>query len=257
MPISDLRSFVFPVLQIEETDSTNDLAKRLLDRGTVEPPLLIWADRQTRGRGQGSNAWWSDAGSLTATIVLDPSAMGLTIARESRVALAVAVAVIESIRSLYPGCRPGIRWPNDIEVGGRKLGGILPERVESPSGPRLLIGIGLNVRTRLEGAPIEVRRMAATLGDWAEVTPSADPRAELLGVICDRSGHQLRALVDARPELIESWGRFDALAGSTVRIEIGDEVIEAVAAGIDDSGGLRLIHDGRPRVIHAGRVLRE
>ena len=64
-----------------------------------------------------------------------------------------------------PGVSPGIRWPNDVEVDGRKLGGILPERVMTPNGPRVLIGIGLNVLTRVGDAPAEVGKMAVALAD--------------------------------------------------------------------------------------------
>ena len=151
-------SFVREVLHLAEVDSTNDLARRLLAEGPDRLPMLIWADRQTRGRGQGSNDWWSDAGSLTATVILDPSEFGLSRAQESMVALTVASAVVFAIRARYPGCQPGVRWPNDIDLGGGKLGGILPERVEAAEGPRLLIGIGLNVQTQLGNAPPEVRQ---------------------------------------------------------------------------------------------------
>ena len=191
------------------------------------------------------------------TLVLDPPSLGLTPKQEPSVALTVAVAVIEAIDSLYPDCRPGIRWPNDIEAGGRKLGGILPERVETHDGPRLLIGIGLNVRTRLDQAPFEVRRMAATLGEWASMTAPNEPRAELLRAILDRLGGRLRDLANARAELVREWNRLDTLTGSRVRIEISGEKIEAIAAGIDDSGGLRILQNGQPRIIHAGRVLRD
>jgi BirA family biotin operon repressor/biotin-[acetyl-CoA-carboxylase] ligase len=218
--------------------------------------MLVWADRQTRGRGQRTNPWWSDAGSLTATVILDPSSLGLSIAQQSKVALAVAQAVVLAIPTRYPECRPGIRWPNDIEVGGRKLGGILPERVDSPDGPRLLIGIGLNVATRLEVAPPEVRRMAATLADWDETGPSDDRIAPLLAGILGHLEGPMVALARGE-ESARAWNRLDTLAGSTVRVEVGSELIEGVADGIDDSGGLRIIQDGRPRIIHAGRVLRD
>lgn len=249
--------FVRSALRLEAVDSTNDHARRLLDAGPVEAPALIVADRQTRGRGQGSNAWWSDAGSLTATLILDPSALGLPIDRVPSVALATAVAAIDAIERLYPRCRPGIRWPNDIEVDGRKLGGILPERVETEAGPRLLIGIGLNVRTRLDDAPPEVRRMAATLADWSGARPDADPRADLLRAIMAALPDRLRDLAHARPSLHRRWARLDALDGTRVRIESGTEIIEALAAGIDEQGGLRLLVAGELQIIHAGRVLRD
>ncbi len=249
--------FVRSVLHVEETESTNGLARSLIAEGPLDLPMLVRADRQTRGRGQGSNRWWSDSGSLTATVILDPRSIGLTLAQESRISLTVAASVVGAIRARYQGCRPGIRWPNDIEVGGRKLGGILPERAESPHGPRLLVGIGLNVRTRLEDAPEEIRRMAGTLSGWAEIVPSSDPIAALLVGILGRFRYPLAALADDRADQPRVWNQLDTLVGSTVRIEAGSEWIEAIAAGIDDSGGLRLLQNGRIRVIHAGRVLRD
>ena len=249
--------FVRSVLGVEETESTNDLAKRLVSEGSLELPMLVRADRQTRGRGQGSNAWWSDAGSLTATVILDPRAIGLTLVQESRVALTVATSIVGAIRASYRDCRPGIRWPNDIEVGGRKLGGILPERFESSDGPRLLVGIGLNVLTRLEDAPDEVRRMAATLAGWDEKIPSSDPITTLLRGILGRLRYPLASLADDGDDQPRRWNQLDQLAGSNVRVAVGSEVIEGVADGIDRSGGLRIIHEGRSRIVHAGRVLRD
>ena len=108
--------------------STNDVAAELVRSGAVALPLAVWAHRQTRGRGRGSHEWWSDAGSLTFTMAIDPAAHGLAQMALPRVALATAVAVIDAVGEL--GFREhglGIRWPNDVECGGRKLGGILPE----------------------------------------------------------------------------------------------------------------------------------
>jgi BirA family transcriptional regulator, biotin operon repressor / biotin---[acetyl-CoA-carboxylase] ligase len=248
-------SFVRQVSHVEAIDSTNDLARRLLVEGPLELPMLIWADRQTRGRGQGANAWWSDGGSLTATVILDPSEYGLSIAQESMVALTVASVVVLAIRTRYPGCEPGIRWPNDVDLGGLKLGGILPERVESPAGPRLLIGIGLNVLTRLEDAPPEVRRIAATLSGWKSY--SKQPIRDLLECILARLPSALSTLARGGSELPRSWNQFDTLAGSRILLNVDSEFIHAFADGIDDSGGLRIIQNGQSRIIHAGRILRD
>lgn len=249
--------YVTTIIRASEVDSTNDLGRRLIDRGELPVRTLIWADRQTRGRGQGSNAWWSDEGSLTATIAIDPTAHGLTVAHGPRVALAVASGIASAIRALYPSCRAGIRWPNDIEAEGRKLGGLLVERVETPGAPRLLVGIGINVRTRLDAAPAEVRRMAASLAGWDEVRPAGDPKARLLEGILGRIEYPLGALARGRRDLVDRWNELDTLAGKAVRVAVGPEIIEAVAEGIDDLGGLKLRSDGRPRVIYAGRVLRD
>ena len=151
--------FVRAILRFDELDSRATWPDAF-EKEPLDTPALIWAERQTRGRGQRDNTWWSDEGSLTATLVLDPRAIGLTLARESRVAMTIASAVVEAIEELYPDCHPGLRWPNDIEILKRKLGGILPERVETPEGTRLLVGIGLNVRT----PPGECTRRSSTNG---------------------------------------------------------------------------------------------
>ncbi|MCA1686206.1 MAG: biotin--[acetyl-CoA-carboxylase] ligase, partial [Planctomycetia bacterium] len=70
--------FARTVVDRDEVSSTSDLARELVVSGGVELPLLVRAGRQTRGRGRGSNTWWSDRGSLTFTLAIDPLAHGLT-----------------------------------------------------------------------------------------------------------------------------------------------------------------------------------
>lgn len=241
---------------LDEVDSTSDEARRRVEQGGDELPFLVGTNCQTRGRGRGSHVWWSDGGSLTATVVLDPAALGLGRAHEPRIALAVAVAIIEAIEALHPGCRPGIRWPNDVEVGGRKLGGLLPERVEAAEGPRLLIGFGLNVETRLEAAPGPVRAMAASLVEWAPPGGLADARFAVLRAILDRLGPTLRALAADDPALAERWDRLDLLRGQPVRIDQGGSILAGTGAGIDAAGALRLDTGRGLLTVLGGQVLR-
>src|SRR3954454_9162297 len=90
------------VVHLEETGSTNDDARRLVSAGHARLPLLVTADSQTAGRGRGANAWWSDEGSLTFTLAIDPVDHGLTADHEPRLALAAAVAVVEAMTPLLP-----------------------------------------------------------------------------------------------------------------------------------------------------------
>lgn len=239
-----------------EVASTSDEARRLVARGGLELPLLVGAGRQTRGRGRGSNRWWSDGGSLTATLAIDPAAHRLSPAHEPRLALATAVAIVDAIESLYPGCRPEIRWPNDVEVDGRKLGGILPERVETDQGVRVLIGFGLNVRTRLADAPREVREMAASLLDWESAPTADDPRPAVLRAILERLRGVLEALADEEPALAGRWAGLDSLFGRPVRINLGTSILEGIGCGIDESGALRVLSGGTIIPIVGGQVLR-
>ena len=171
------------LLRYPTLDSTNDEGHRLAESGVLEGPTLILADRQTDGRGRGSNAWWSDDGSLVFTLVFDPRRRGIEPGREPLVALAGARALVRGLGP-WMRSRPAIRWPNDVEVEGRKIAGLLCEEAWESEAPLLLLGVGVNIETRLDRAPAEVRALATTLVEVAgnllrpEKSPSsASPRA--------------------------------------------------------------------------------
>jgi len=241
----------------EVVDSTSDRAADLLHDGLDALPLAVWAKTQTRGRGRGSHRWWSDAGSLTFTLAIDPAAHGLAIEHEPKLALATAVAVIEALRELeldWPSI--GIRWPNDLELGGRKLGGILPERLETAHGRRILIGIGLNVQTNLADAPEEVRTMATSLAALHAGRLDGEVSPRLLSVILRHFESVLYRLAAGDPELAVQWGPLDVLRDRWVSVDLGTHVVAGWGRGIDRDGAFCL-DDGRQRMrLFGGRVLR-
>ena len=250
--------FARTLLHRPVVDSTSGLARSLLLQGVDELPLLVWADLQTLGRGRGENQWWSDEGSLTFTIALDPVVQGLRVEQEPRLALMTAVAVIKAIGALgLSDAGVGIRWPNDIEINGRKLGGILPERVELEHGHRLLIGIGLNVLTRVEDAPTAVRQMAISLSAQQPqaLEPSFLPR--FLTAILVQFERALYRLAEDDPELAQEWNRLNLLRDQPVRVALGPRVIDGTVREIDAQGAL-CVHDGQQlHRLFGGQVLRD
>lgn len=252
--------FVRTLVHHETLASTSDRARALAARGTISLPLAVRADRQTHGRGRGVHAWWSDAGSLTFTLVLDPAAHGLRPVHEPRLALASAVAVIDAVARefLSPSAAKalGIRWPNDVEAAGRKLGGILPERVVTPLGPRLLIGIGLNVRTRLADAPADVRRLAVAV---AELRRDPMPSAALdraFRAILEQFQSVSERLAGGDPTLAERWDQLDLLRDRRVRVDLGPRIVTGLGRGIDPEGALRLATESETVRLFGGQVLR-
>jgi len=245
--------------RVDEVGSTSDLALGLVRSAGFACPHLVRADRQTRGRGRGSNAWWSDGGSLTFTLVIDPAAHGLTAAHEPRLALTAAVAAVSAVAGFVPpAARLGIRWPNDVEADGRKLGGVLPEPVETPVGPRFLIGVGLNVRTRLADAPHAVRDLAASLTNFP-AGPAVGPDPE---EVLDRwLGHFAALLPDLaadRLSLADRWSALDLLRDTPVRVDLGPRILRGVARGITPAGALLLATPNDGLIpLFGGRVLRD
>src|SRR5262249_48217465 len=152
------------MVALDEVDSTSDRAAELVRRGGMRLPLCVWARRQTRGRGRGDHSWWSDSGSLTFTLAIDPAAHGVAGDSEPKLALATAVAVIEALVGLgFGGPALGTGGQNEGEVEGRKRGGILPELMDAAHGHRVLIGAGINVSTDPAAMPAEIRQIATSL----------------------------------------------------------------------------------------------
>jgi BirA family transcriptional regulator, biotin operon repressor / biotin---[acetyl-CoA-carboxylase] ligase len=242
---------------LDEVDSTSDRAAQLIRRGDLALPLCVWARRQTRGRGRGSHSWWSDSGSLTFTLALDPAAHGVAGESEPKLALATAVAVIEALNGLgFDSPALGIRWPNDVEVAGRKLAGILPERVDTAQGRRILIGVGINVLTDPKAMPAEVRHMATSLSAIWRDQVDRETRPGLLAAVLDRFGSVLGRLVGKDPELVARWNTLDLLRDEWVSVALGSRIVAGHGCGIDDDGALCLDDGNARHRLIGGQVLR-
>jgi BirA family biotin operon repressor/biotin-[acetyl-CoA-carboxylase] ligase len=195
---------------------------------------------------------------LTFTVAIDPQAHGLAVADEPKLALATAVAIVKALDRLQLGTPSlGIRWPNDLEAGGRKLGGVLPERVETARGRRIQVGVGLNVFTQFDEAPAEVANMATSLAALHGMTWSEGFLADLLAAILSEFERALSHLVRADPALAAEWSRLDLLRDRHVQIDLGSRVVEGRCRGIDGQGALCLVDAAGQLVqVFGGTVLR-
>ncbi|RMF99945.1 MAG: biotin--[acetyl-CoA-carboxylase] ligase, partial [Planctomycetota bacterium] len=156
-----------PDLHIEyhrEIGSTNDRAKEPEVRVSADRPWLITAERQTAGRGRGSNRWWTGEGSLAFTIVF-PSPAELPTRQFGLLALAAGAAVCEVVADVVDKAEGassivvGMRWPNDVYLAERKVCGILVEIADG----KLIVGIGVNVNNSAKQAPAELQARVVSL----------------------------------------------------------------------------------------------
>ncbi|HMB04810.1 MAG TPA: biotin--[acetyl-CoA-carboxylase] ligase, partial [Isosphaeraceae bacterium] len=148
------------------------------------------------------------------------------------------------------------RWPNDVEAAGRKLGGILPERVVTPLGPRLLIGIGLNVRTRLADAPADVRRLAVAVAELRRDPMPSDALDRAFRAILEQFQSVSERLAGGDPTLAERWDQLDLLRDRRVRVDLGPRIVTGLGRGIDPEGALRLATESETVRLFGGQVLR-
>src|SRR5687768_15277465 len=142
------------IVVVEETRSTNDLAWEALERGTPEG-FVIFAERQTAGRGQYGRRWESAPyRGLWLSILLRPA---LTLPESPQLTSLLAEVVAETLKE-QTGCAATIKPPNDIYIAGRKVAGVLVEgRTENRGGYVAVAGIGINVNQTMDDFPEELR----------------------------------------------------------------------------------------------------
>ncbi len=231
--------------------STNDRAAECARIDAVELPLLVVASQQTAGRGRGRNRWWTGPGSLAISLLLDDrQIVAAGHDRSPLIALAAALAVVDTVAPLVPSETVGIDWPNDVTAAGRKLAGVL---VEVLPNRRHVIGIGVNTNNTLDDAPPELRHTVATLRDLSGKTH--DPTTLLIELL-----RQLETVLGRLVSQPEQLGiRANSLClqhGRTLTLQQGDRRITARCAGIAPDGALLLeLPEGR-RAFYSG-VLRE
>ncbi|TWU08858.1 Bifunctional ligase/repressor BirA [Symmachiella macrocystis] len=229
-------TFVGEVDYHETVDSTNDVALAHCRRRAVDGPLLVLAAQQTRGRGRGANSWWSVAGSLTFSLIISPTGLGVSQERWPQASLTTGLSVCLALDHVVPGIRSALKWPNDVFLNGGKVCGILVEVAEG-STQSLVLGIGINVNNSFVDAPPELTTIATSLAD---ATGREFDRTEVLIALLKQFETQFRRLAANDPQLPADWLQRCALRGLTVTIETPTHRTTGRCAGIDPQGALVL-----------------
>jgi BirA family biotin operon repressor/biotin-[acetyl-CoA-carboxylase] ligase len=237
LDLEQLRAAGFvTVICRDEVASTMIEAAAVAAAGADLPAVVI-AARQSQGRGRRDAGWWQAADSLAASLVLAPP---VTDGPRPGWSLACGVAVAETLRAVEPGITAGVRWPNDIEVLGRKLAGIL---VEVTTAGRVIFGIGINTAGHAADAPEPLRQRLVTVPDL--IGRSLDRTAVLAGILPRLVG--IIAEMAADPEtLVRRHAPLCSLTGRHVvlhdepRQQGGPLRHEGTCRGIGTDGGLVL-----------------
>src|SRR5437879_8392775 len=148
------------IIVLEQTDSTNDAILKVATADSNEG-LVLFAEHQTEGRGQRGNRWESAAGKgLWFSILLQPR---IDINNSPRLTTWAAEAISDLIQNEF-SLKATIELPNDVEIDGRKVAGVLVEMRAQDKAPHLAIaGIGINVNQSLEDFPRELQIRAISL----------------------------------------------------------------------------------------------
>ncbi len=223
-----------------------------MDRENAVHGTIVAADQQTAGRGRMDRTWHSPPGeNLYFSVLLLPE---LIPAKAPQLALVTAAALIRVLKKRFPGLYPGVKWPNDILVQGRKLAGILCEmKTEMNDIHRVIIGIGINVNSTIGSYPQELRESAISLLD---ATGSISNRQELIADIAAELENMYEQwLKKGLAPLIRLLEENSAMRDQEVIVLLQNREIQGTARGLSDEGYLILETADGIVQLPAGEVL--
>ncbi|GAB3703502.1 biotin--[acetyl-CoA-carboxylase] ligase [Spirosoma flavus] len=190
--------FLGQIIQyLPSCQSTNDEASDLIARTDVAEGTLVITDHQTAGRGQRGNIWLATAGqNLTFSLILKPSFLQPT--EQFWLNMAISLGIYDALQPLL-GDQLRVKWPNDIYVGSKKLGGILIENtLHGTSIAWSIVGMGLNINQT------ELSYVTATSLQLESPLPNGYDLSGLLRMLCETLEQRYLQLRSGRRDLLKT-----------------------------------------------------
>jgi len=228
--------------------STNELAAQLAGKGAPDGSLVV-TEEQTGGRGRLGRSWFSPFGKgIFFSMILYPPVNPVD---APPVTMLVAVAVARAVQEVV-GVKPGIKWPNDLLLEGKKFCGILTEmNAEIERIKYLIIGTGINAN--MDDFPSEIRDIAVSLKEY---TGRPVSRVKLLQVFLKEMEHLYCLwLQEGFSPVLGLWKGYCVTLNCPVKVSSLKESIEGWAHDVDEKGSLILrLADGSLKSFTAGEV---
>jgi len=211
---------------LAECGSTNDEARKIAMKGASDLSVIL-TERQISGRGRRGQSWACPAEEgLAFTLIVRPKESP---ALWSRLALAAGLAIAEALDSF--GVSAGLKWPNDVWVGGKKICGIL---VEADSG-FAVVGVGVNVNVKVFPAGLAHPATSLAIELAGDIS-----REEVLVTCLSRLELRLTQIGSGFEELLEAWLARCVLSGNDVRLDAGGISKTGRVVGVSPRGELLL-----------------
>ena len=237
------------IIYYPKTESTNMIARNLAMEGAGEGTIVI-AEEQTKGRGRLDRSWISPAGkNILMSLIFRPEVMPRQV---FFLTMLSSLSVIKAIRKIT-SLEAHVKWPNDIFMEYKKIGGILTEfSAEQDRVNYVIIGIGLNVNFDPSLFP-EIRDIATSISRVFKMEVS---RIDLLRAILEEMEIGYGALKQGRiDEIREEWDKCSMIKGREVTITSFDSIIEGIVESMDEDGCLILRdRSGKRKKIVSGDV---
>ncbi len=207
---------------------------------------VVITDNQTKGRGRQSNKWISIQGrSLTFSIIMYPNALPNQVNLYS---LITGLAIIDCL--IEYDIHAQLKWPNDILINGKKVGGTLCEsKISGGKIKSIVIGIGLNVNEEVTDLPVELRNKATSL----QIENGKRYQLEiLLANILNQLEHRIQ---DKSNIQLSDWGKHCAHLNQRVTFHSGNETVTGVFKGLTSSGQAIIVINNEEVIFNSGEII--
>jgi BirA family biotin operon repressor/biotin-[acetyl-CoA-carboxylase] ligase len=234
------QSLKYPSRYFASVDSTNDIAQVWLREAAKHGSVVI-ADEQRKGRGRRGRTWYTPPNvALALSVILKPLPENA-----SQLSMVGALAVYDLCEHLGLS-NVGIKWPNDVQIKGKKVSGVLPEAIwDGDNFLGVVLGIGVNVRNQFEGELVDIATsIEAELGQSLE-------RVGLIAYLLERLDFWTVKL--STDELFQAWKSRLSTLGQSVIVEGVNQRIVGQAVDVETNGTLLIkTGDGSIQRIMAG-----
>jgi len=219
--------------EIEVTDSTNNYAMQLVQKGSAKHGAGIFAHNQTSGKGQHGKEWMGEAGqNIALSVILQTKT--LAISSQPVFNMAVALTAYDFFKT-YAGEESSVKWPNDIYWRDRKAGGILIESRLSHTWLWAVVGMGININQTqfAEGLlrPVSLKQITGKTHDIHALAKE----------LCQCLEYRYQGIHDPQ-QLLADYRQAMYKLGQTVKLKEGDIVFETTVMGVTPLGQLVTSH---------------
>ena len=234
----------------KEVDSTNDVAKYLAEEGAEEGTIVI-AEIQNRGKGRRGKTWISPPGGVWMSIILRPDIPPFN---APQLTLVTGVAVAETLKKEC-NLDVGIKWPNDILIGNKKVCGILTEVNASIEKVNyVVVGIGIDMNVDVPLFPPDLQKGATSLKNELDTEINGAILVQKFLLEFENIYNEFKA--GKFPEILKEWRSLSKTIGNNVEVRTRGKTIRGEAVGINKEGILILeLEDGSLRKIISGECL--
>lgn len=215
-------------------DSTNNWIRKNIDNLSGYDAVL--ARKQTAGKGRGDKKWFSPEGGLWLSILIDENDMNKGI-----LSIICSVAIVNTLLDF--NIEPSIKWPNDILINSRKIGGILIEKVNK----KFITGIGLNLNIPHSKFPHNLQKRVSSLKEIINDRISIKKTAR--NII-----KQIKKGAEEQEKFYATYLLFNQDLGKNVEIIINDRKIKGRVAGINNDGSIKIATSGKIKTYYSGSI---